>query len=422
MRKVVGLVTASILFAVVGGLAQAPPRGPDYPADDLVARVHRAALTLDPHIDIRDDFNTTGNDAASETMGQLDLPKLERGGLDVATIALFADPKARTPDNIVAARRQIDAKLAALRQFLQQHPDRLEQARSASDIERIAAAGKHGVLLGFLNTLSLGSDLSLLAHYRDEGVRVLGFVHAQNTAFADSSRPNTTFGDRPDEAGGLTPLGKQAVAELNRLGIIVDVSQLTPPGVRQVLQITQAPVIASHSGVRGRVNAPRNLSNEEMRGIAKQGGVVHIVAFPAYLRSWADSGPAFEQAVLAPFNLRAGDDARATLDAGAYVKFQQAYRDYGTSQTRSASLVDWIDTVDYAVRLIGIDHVGLSSDFNHGGGVIGYASVGDGPNVTRELLERGYSEADIDKLWGRNFLRVLKEVERTAARLQSKKK
>ena len=416
-----GLVTASIAFIVAAGLAQAPPRGPDEPADDLVARVHRAALTIDPHIDIRDDFNTSGNDAGSETMGQLDLPKLERGGLDVATIALFADPKARTSDNIAAARRQIDAKLSAIRGFVQQHPDRLELARGASDIERIAAAGKHALLLSFLNTLSLGDDMSLLAHYRDEGVRVLGFVHAQNTAFADSSRPNATFGDRPDEAGGLTPLGKRAVAELNRLGVIVDVSQLTPAGVRQALQATQAPVIASHSGVRGRVNAPRNLSNDELRAIATRGGVVHIVAFPAYLRSWADSGPAFEQAVLTPFNLRAGDDARAKLDAGAYAKYQQAYRDYGTSQTRAASLVDWIDTVDYAVRLIGIDHVGLSSDFNHGGGVIGYANVGDGPNVTRELLKRGYSEADINKLWGRNFLRVLAEVERVSARLRTQK-
>ena len=417
----VGLVAAAISFIVTAGLAQAPPRGPDEPSDDLVARVHRGALTIDPHIDIRDDYNTTGNDAASETMGQLDLPKLERGGLDVATVALFADPKARTPESITAARRQIDSKLSAIRRFVQQHPDRLELARSASDIEKIAASGKHALLLGFLNTLSLGDDISLLAHYRDEGVRVLGFVHAQNTAFADSSRPNLTFGDRPDEAGGLTPLGKRAVAELNRLGVIVDVSQLTQPGVRQVLAITQAPVIASHSGVRGRVNAPRNLSNEEMRAIAVQGGVVHIVAFPAYLRSWADSGPAFDQAVLAPFNLRAGDDARAKLDAAAYVKFQQAYRDYGTSQTRNASLVDWIDTVDYAVRLIGIDHVGLSSDFNHGGGVIGYASVGDGPNVPRELLKRGYSEADINKLWGRNFVRVFAEVERVSTRLRSQK-
>ncbi len=412
----VAIVAAAILVLVNNGLAQAPPRGPDEPTDAVVARVHRAALTVDPHIDVRDDFNTPANDAGLETMGQLDLPKLERGGLDVATLALFADPKARTAENTAAARRQIDGKLAAIRRFVQQHPDRLELAKTAADVERIAASGRHALLLGFLNTLSLGDDVSLLAHYRDEGVRVLGFVHAQNTAFADSSRPNLAFGDRPDENGGLTALGRRAVTELNRLGVVVDVSQLTPAGVRQVLEISTAPVVASHSGVRGRVNAPRNLSNEELRAIATHGGVVHIVAFPAYLRSWSDAGPAFEQAVLAPFKLRPGDDARVKLDAATFEKYQQAYREYGASQTRLASLVDWIDAVDYAVRLIGIDHVGLSSDFNHGGGVIGYANVGDGPNVTRELLKRGYSENDIAKLWGRNFLRVLKEVERRAIR------
>jgi membrane dipeptidase len=410
------LVVALLLLAVAVGLAQAPPRGPDEPSDNVVARVHRAALTIDPHIDIGDDFQTPANDAASDTKGQLDLPKLERGGLDVATIALFAAPQKRSPENVAAARRQIDTKLAAVRRFVDAHPDRLEQARSAADLEKIVASGRHAILLGFLNALSIGEDLSLMRTYRDQGVRVFGFVHAQNNAFADSSRPNATFGDRPDEAGGLTPLGKKAVAELNRLGVIVDVSQLTPNGVRQTLEITRAPVIASHSGIRARVNATRNLSNDELRAIARNGGVVHIVAFPAYLRSWSDSGPAFQQAVLDPLGLRPGDDPRATLDAPTFEKYQRAYREYGTNVTRTASVVDWLDTVDYAVRLIGVDHVGLSSDFNHGGGVIGYANVGDAPNVTRELLKRGYSEEDIGKLWGRNFLRVLKEVERVAER------
>ena len=405
-----------LLVAVGAGLAQAPPRGPDEPSDDLVARVHRAALTIDPHIDIGDDFQTPANDGGSDTKGQLDLPKLERGGLDVATIALFATPQKRSAESVAAARRQIDTKLAAVRRFIDAHPDRLEQARSAADLEKIAASGKHAILLSFLNALSIGDDLSLIRAYRDQGVRLFGFVHAQNNAFADSSRPNASFGDRPDEAGGLTPVGKKAVAELNRLGVIVDVSQLTPNGVKQTLDITRAPVIASHSGIRGRVNATRNLSNDELRAIAKNGGVVHIVAFPAYLRTWSDSGPAFQQAVLDPLGLRPGEDARAKLDAPTFEKYQRAYREYGTSVTRTASLADWLDTVDYAVRLIGIDHVGLSSDFNHGGGVIGYANVGDGPNVTRELLKRGYSEDEIGKLWGRNFVRVLKEVERVAAR------
>jgi membrane dipeptidase len=415
LSTMVVAVSVSLLI-VAATVAQAPLPGPDEPTDALVARVHRAALTIDPHIDIPDDFQTAANDAGSETKGQLDLPKLERGGLDVATLALFATPQKRTPDSVAAARRQIDAKLAAIRRFVQAHADRLEQASSTSDLERIVAAGKHAILLSFLNALSIGDDLSLIRAYRDQGVRVFGFVHAQNNAFADSSRPNASFGDRPDEAGGLTPLGKKAVVELNRLGVVIDVSQLTVNGVRQTLEITRAPVIASHSGIRARVNATRNLSNDELRAIARNGGVVHIVAFPAYLRSWSDSGPAFQQAVLDPLGLRPGEDPRTTLDAPTFEKYQRAYRDYGTSVTRTASLVDWLDAVDYTVRLIGIDHVGLSSDFNHGGGVIGYANVGDGPNVTRELLRRGYSEADIDKLWGRNFLRVLKEVERVGAR------
>ena len=194
------LFVVALSVAVATGFAQAPPRGPDEPSDDVVARVHRAALTVDPHMDIGDDFQTPANDAGSDTKGQLDLPKLERGGLDVATVALFAAPQKRTPENVAAARRQVDTKLAAVRRFVQAHPDRVELARSAADIERIAASGKHAILLSFLNALSLGEDLSLIRTYRDEGVRVFGFVHAQNNAFADSSRPNATFGDRPDEA------------------------------------------------------------------------------------------------------------------------------------------------------------------------------------------------------------------------------
>jgi membrane dipeptidase len=280
------VLAVGVAFLIVAAmLAQAPPRGPDEPADALVARVHGAALTIDPHIDIPDDFQTAANDAGSETKGQLDLPKLERGGLDVATVALFATPQRRTPDSVATARRHIDAKLAAIRRFVQAHPERLEQAQSAADLERIVAVGKHGTLVSFLNALSIGEDLCLIRAYRDEGVRVFGFVHAQNNAFADSSRPNASFGDRPDEAGGLTPLGKKAVGELNGLGMVIDVSQFTMNGVRQTLEITRAPVIASHSGIRARVNATWNLSNDELRAIARNGGVVHIVAFPAYRRA-----------------------------------------------------------------------------------------------------------------------------------------
>lgn len=419
MRNV-ALLAAAVAFVAASQspTAQQRPANPDDPADAVVARVHASVLTIDPHIDIRSDFNSAGQDAGGETTGQFDLPKLERGGLDVATIALFADPARRTPENIAAARTQVETKLAAIRRFVAAHPDKLAFAKTAADLERIPAVGQHAILLSFLNALPLGQDLSLIDRYYAEGVRVFGFTHAGNNDFADSSRPNAGYGDRPDEAGGLTPLGRQAVPLLNKLGVVIDVSQLTPAGVLQVLQLSQAPVIASHSAVRGRVNATRNLTNGELRAIAASGGVVHIVTFASYLRSSPELAAAYQAKVLDPFGLKPGEDAKAKLDAETYAKYQANYREYSSQGWKNATLVDWLDAVDYAVRLIGIDHVGLSSDFNHGGGVTGYAHVGEAPNVTRELLKRGYSEADIAKLWGGNFLRVFRDVEQVAARLR----
>ena len=239
-------------------------------------------------------------------------------------------------------------------------------------------------------------------------------MHAQNTPFADSSRPNKAYGDVPGEHGGLTPLGRRAVPELNRLGVLIDVSQLTPAGVKQVVELSRAPVIASHSGLRSRVDVPRNLGDEELKLIASKGGVVHVVAFASYLKQSEQRAADYQNNVWAPFGLKPGvDDPRAKLSPADYEKFQAAYRQYSSNAWRYATLADYVDSIEAAIKLVGIDHVGLSSYFNHGGGVEGYAHVGEGVNVTAELLKRGYSEKDIDKLWGGNFLRVLKQAEET---------
>lgn len=410
MNKLPALALVTFLLP-----ALTPAPADNAPADSRARAIHDRAITIDAHLDIRDDFAKSGADAGRDTADQFDLPKLERGGLDVAVVSLFADPAKVTPDNIAAARKQVDAKLAALTEFVKDNPTRLEFARSSADIARITGEKKHAVLLSFLNTLPLGDDLSLIEKYQAAGVRVFGFVHAQNTAFADSSRPNASFGDVPNEHGGLTPLGKRAVGELNRLGIVIDVSQLTPAGVRQTVDRSRAPVIASHSGLRSRIDVPRNLGDDELKLIAAHGGVVHIVAFAAYLKDSKERAADYTNNVWAPFGLKQGvDDPKAKLSAADYAKYQAAYRQYSSNAWKYASLTDYVDSIDAAVRLIGIDHVGLSSDFNHGGGVQGYASVGDGANVTAELLRRGYTEKDIDKLWGGNFLRVLGEVERAS--------
>lgn len=386
-------------------------------SDSLVARsIHKRIITIDAHIDLRPDFNAADNSASKETVDQFDLPKLERGELDVATVALFADPIKRSPENITIARKQVDAKLAALKKFVADNPQRLEFAYSASDIERISAKGKHAILLSFLNALSLGQDLSLIEKYYKEGVRVFGFTHAGNNDWADSSRPNAAFGDKPNENGGLTELGKKGVAELNRLGIVIDVSQLTPAGVLQVVQLTKAPVVATHSAVYGRIENSRNLNNDELKAIAATGGVVHIVPFTPYLKVDSKFREDYIKKIWEPFGLVYGkDDPRTKLDAATYQKHLDAYREFSRNEWRYSNLNDYLDAVDYAVRLIGIDHVGFGSDFNHGGGVTGYNSVAEGPNVTLGLLKRGYTEEEIRKLWGGNFLRVLREVELSKA-------
>ncbi|QDK81085.1 membrane dipeptidase [Spirosoma sp. KCTC 42546] len=402
--------------------AQSTSSSTDTLTDAIVRRVHKSALTIDPHLDILVDFNTPGNDAGTDTKGQFDLPKLERGDLDVATVALFAGTAQKTPENIASARKEVDTKLAALRRFVSQHPDRLEFAYTAADLERIPAKGKHAILLSFLNAFSLGKDIAQLPILYRDGVRVFGLTHAGNNDWADSSRPSPGFGDKPDELGGLSALGKQSVAELNKLGVIIDVSQLTPAGVFQTIQLSRAPVIASHSAVRGRVDATRNLNNDELKAIAASGGVVSIVAFSAYLHPSQEQLATYKKNVWEPFGLQPGDDAKSKLDPAAYQKFQAAYREFSSNGYKYTTLADYLDAVDYTVRLIGIDHVGLSSDFNHGGGVTGYTHVGDSPNVTRELLKRGYSEEDIRKLWGGNFLRAFRDVEATAKELQRESK
>lgn len=380
--------------------------------ETLVDRIHTEITTIDGHIDVRDGFNSPGNDAGQETDGQFDLPKLLRGKLKVSVVALAADAAPNTPEGHARARLQIDAKYEALAKLVGDHPQHLAFAGSSGDIADIVSSGRQAILLSFLNAVSLGADLAALETFHERGVRLLGLVHIGNNAFAHSSRPNPAFGDGPDNNLGLTDLGKEAVAELNRLGIVVDVTQLSPRGLQETISLSGTPVIASHSAVRGRVDSPRNLSNGELKAIAESGGLVNIVAFAPYLRDRDGSQEAFNNEVFVPFKLRQGkDDPREVLSAEDFERFQAGYRKFSGKRHQFASLVDYLDAVDYAVRLIGIDHVGLSSDFNNGGGVIGYAHVGEARNVTRELVRRGYDQASIGKLWGGNFLRLLRQAE-----------
>jgi membrane dipeptidase len=390
--------------------------GPALAAGQAARPLHDRVLVLDSHVDVPLDLGVGLHEIAIDGDGQVDLPKLERGQVDAAVLAVFVPQGPRTPEGYAKAKADADTKLAAIRAIAELHPDRAVLALSAADVEAAAKAGKRAIIVGFLNAYPFGESLEPIDAYYRAGVRSFGFVHAGNNAYADSSRPSAA-GPKV-EWGGLSPLGKAAVAKLNDLGVIIDVSQLTPEGVFQTLKLSRAPVIASHSGVQGVADAPRNLSDAELDAIKANGGVVQVVAFSPYL---VKPGPDFAAKVApirAQFGLRA---TYAKTADGTEVLPPDKRADYShaiNALLPKATVKDLVDSVDYAVKRIGIDHVGLSSDFNHGGGVVGWANEGEAANVTAELVRHGYSEADIGKLWGGNYLRVFKAVETQAQHIK----
>jgi len=252
-------------------------------ADDLDTKaraIDSRILKIDAHTDVLLPGAPELNYSPGHT-SRTDLDNLRSGGIGAVAFAIAVGPGPRTPEGTKAARAEADAKLAWIQSYVKEHADAVAVALSANDIERIHAAGKVAVIESFLNARSIGSDISAIDTFYGQGVRLFGFTHAGNNEWADSSRPT---GEPAVEHHGLSPLGKRAVARLNELGVIIDVSQLTPDGVLQVIALSKAPVIASHSDIRALVDNSRNLSDAEVDAIGRNGGVVHLTAFNPYLR------------------------------------------------------------------------------------------------------------------------------------------
>jgi membrane dipeptidase len=376
--------------------------------DHTAKQIHDGVLALDGHVDIPVDYGAGKRDPGIDGQTQIDLPKLERGGVGAAVFSVFARPGWRTSEGTAKAKKEADTKLKAILDIPARYPGRAALALSADDVERIHREKKFAVIVGFLNAAPLGRDISLIDDYYRAGVRTFGLVHAGNNEFADSSRP---FSDeKRGEHGGLSPLGRESIARLNRLGVIIDVSQLTPDGLLQTVKLSKAPVIASHSAVNALVKSPRNLTDEELDAIRANRGVVHIVAFSYYLKVSSFEGAKRYKELASRYN----KDTRDLTNEES----EELHRELYSQVPRDATVRDLVDAIDYAVRRIGIDHVGISSDFNHGGGIIGWNDESEAPNVTRELVLRGYTQKEVAKLWGGNFLRVFREVEAVASKLR----
>jgi membrane dipeptidase len=378
--------------------------------------IHHRVLTIDTHDDIEFDFATDAVDPLNANR-QVNLEKMRAGGLDVGFFIVYVGQTRRTPEGYREARRGAITKFDAIHRMAEtMYPDQIEIAYTADDVERINASGKLVAAIGIENGYVIGRDLSLLEEYYDRGARYMTLAHNGNNDIADSAQPRDTLGDVAGENGGLSPFGEQVVAEMNRLGMMVDVSHISKGAALDAIRLSRAPVIASHSSTSAVQPHARNMDDETLLALRDNGGVIQIVAFAGYVKA----EPPEKAQEIEELRYMRGFTYRTTFDSLETMSSQDKFEytrgiDMLELKYPPANVSDLVNHIDHAVQLIGIEHVGISSDFDGGGGIHGWDDASETGNVTLELVRRGYSEEDIAKLWGRNLLRVWREVEKVAA-------
>lgn len=375
--------------------------------------LHDRIITFDAEMDIPFEFMNEDNDVGQETSMQVDLPKMDRGGLDGALFVNWVLQQERTPSAYKQARSDAETKFSAIEKMITAYPDRIGLARTADEAEKLVAEGKHFAVMGMVDAWPLGPDLTWLPELYERGLRNITLNHVGHNQFVDSSRPQARLGDNKQEHVGLSQLGRRLVKTMNDLGIIVDVSQVTPQAVFQAAELSNAPIIASHSGIKAIISTARNLTDSEMIAIKNTGGAVGIVAFSGYLKkSSPERGAAFRK-IMGEYGTTNLAQIAASFSPDKVEQFKIDFAAYEKAFP-PATVADYVDSIAYAVELLGIDHVMMSSDMEHGGGVTGWMNAGEASGVTEELVSRGYTEDQIAKLWWGNFARVWRAVESAA--------
>ena len=404
--------TALLLLAINANAQTPPPEDDEAMQNDRALAIHEAVMTIDSHDDIPPTFATEAVDPL-DARRQVNLQKMRAGGLDAAFFIVYVGQTRRTPENYAQAQADAMTKFDAIHRMAEEmYPDLIEIAYTADDVERIHADGKLVAAIGIENGYVIGRDLSTLQRYHDLGARYVTLAHNGHNDIADSAQARMDLGDAESEHDGISEFGEQAIAEMNRLGIMVDISHVSRAAALDAIRMSRAPVIASHSNTLAVTNHPRNMDDETLLALRDNGGVMQATALSVFVKEFS---PELQQATSALLNEYGIANMRGWF---TLTEEQQAETTARLEEIGYADVGDFIDHVDYAVDLIGIDHVGLSSDFDGGGGVLGWWDASETANVTLELVRRGYTEEDIVKLWGGNLLRVWREVEAFAATAQ----
>ncbi|HTI67911.1 MAG TPA: dipeptidase [Caulobacteraceae bacterium] len=394
---------AAALLALAGAAAAAPAPLPAGVSAEAMA-IHQSMLVLDSHLDIPASFGRPGYDIMDRhdvkaDGSQVDYPRMVDGGLDGGFFAVFTGALARTPEGRAQSRDAALVRATEIHEMVARNHDRFELATRPEDAARIAGAGKRVVFMSIENSQPLATDLTLMTTFYRLGVRLMGPIHFLNNELGDSST---------DPAGpewhGLSPLGKQFVAEANRLGVLLDASHSSDEVLDQMIALSKTPILLSHSGLKAIHDHPRNIDDDRLRALARSGGVIQVNAFSAYM---IDIPKVPERdAAVAALNRKYGPNAARTEAARAAFRTEMAAVE-AKWPTPRATFEDLKKHLDHALQVAGVDHVGVGADFDGGGGLVGFEDARDYPKITAYLLSKGYSQADIQKIWSGNVLRIL---------------
>ena len=362
-------------------------------------RIHLQVTTLDTHDDINVKFFTDSLNYSQNTNTQVNLPKMEQGALDVAWFIVYTGQGELNAEGYKRAAANAQAKFDAIHRLVDEYaPKKIGLATSSKEVENLIQSGKKVAMIGVENAYPLGNNLTEVKRYFDMGARYMSLAHNGHNQFSDS---NTGEFDNTTKHDGISELGKKVIDSMNYYGIMVDISHPSKEAIRQTITHSKTPVIASHSGARALSDHPRNLDDEQLQWVKESGGVVQTVALALFV------------------NKKKHQKYRAALEKIETPKDLKALIAL-KKDVPPVSVSDFVNHIDYIKNKIGIDHVGISSDFDGGGGIEGWQDASETFNVTLELVKRGYTEEEIAKLWSGNLLRVLDKTQAVARSLQGK--
>lgn len=394
--------------------------------------IHERVITLDTHDDINVSNFTEERNYTMDLSTQVNIPKMTEGGLDVAWLIVYTGQGDLDEAGYEAAYENAISKFDAIHWLTEEKaPDQIELAYTSDDVRRIHAEGKLVAMIGVENAYPVGLDLDNIADFQERGARYMSLSHNGHSQFSDS---NTGEGDDVWLHNGLSDLGREAIAEMNRVGIMIDLSHPSKTANLQAIELSRAPVMASHSSARALNGHSRNMDDEQLMALKENGGVIQTVAFRSYVdmekdRAYREATNALRQEISEEMGIPVITNRRelftmSTEEREAYAASiapleEELARRAADMEQKPVDVADFVDHIDYLVETIGIDHVGISSDFDGGGGVHGWNDASETFNVTLELVRRGYTEEEIGKIWSGNLLRVLDEVQAVAAEIQA---